>query len=56
VTEDDAPPQVTRVGAYAVCVDETSRLLLCRVAPFARSELPTDRMVGIAELAARLVL
>jgi ADP-ribose pyrophosphatase YjhB (NUDIX family) len=33
VTEDDEPPRVTRVGAYAVCVDEAGRLLLCRVAP-----------------------
>lgn len=29
----DAPRRVTRVGAYAVCLDEASRLLLCRIAP-----------------------
>jgi 8-oxo-dGTP diphosphatase len=33
VTEDAAPRRVTRVGAYAVCVDEASRILLCRLAP-----------------------
>ena len=29
----DEPPRVTRVAAYAVCVDETQRILLCRLAP-----------------------
>jgi len=29
---DSAPRQVTRVSAYAVCVDESRRLLLCRIA------------------------
>ena len=33
MTEGVTPPRVPRVGAYAVCVDEASRLLLCRVAP-----------------------
>jgi len=28
-----APRQVTRVSAYAVCVDGAHRLLLCRIAP-----------------------
>ena len=27
------PRQVTRASAYAVCVDEADRLLLCRIAP-----------------------
>jgi ADP-ribose pyrophosphatase YjhB (NUDIX family) len=27
------PRRVTRVSAYAVCVDEEDRLLLCRIAP-----------------------
>ncbi len=27
------PEQVTRISAYAVCVDEERRLLLCRIAP-----------------------
>ena len=26
-------PQVTRISAYAVCVDPADRLLLCRIAP-----------------------
>jgi 8-oxo-dGTP diphosphatase len=29
----DAPRQVTRVSAYAVCTDDEDRLLLCRIAP-----------------------
>lgn len=29
----DAPRQVTRVAAYAVCTDEDGRMLLCRIAP-----------------------
>lgn len=30
---DDGPPKVTRLSAYAVCVDEAQRILLCRIAP-----------------------
>jgi len=30
---DPGPPKVTRVSAYAVCVDEARRILLCRIAP-----------------------
>jgi 8-oxo-dGTP diphosphatase len=33
VTEPGAPRRVTRVSAYAVCVDEAGRVLLCRIAP-----------------------
>jgi ADP-ribose pyrophosphatase YjhB (NUDIX family) len=29
----DAVPQVTRLGAYAVAVDDEARILLCRIAP-----------------------
>ncbi len=29
----EAPRQVTRISAYAVCVDESDRLLLSRIAP-----------------------
>ncbi|HEX2766492.1 MAG TPA: NUDIX domain-containing protein [Candidatus Limnocylindria bacterium] len=29
----DAPRRVTRVSAYAVCLDDDARLLLCRIAP-----------------------
>ena len=30
----DAPRRrITRIGAYAVCVDESERILLCRIAP-----------------------
>jgi 8-oxo-dGTP diphosphatase len=29
----DGPPRVTRVAAYAVCLDDQDRLLLCRIAP-----------------------
>lgn len=29
----DPPRRVTRVSAYAVCVDEHRRILLCRIAP-----------------------
>jgi 8-oxo-dGTP diphosphatase len=32
VTEP-GPPKVTRVAAYAVCVDDEQRILLCRIAP-----------------------
>jgi len=30
---DAGPPQITRVSAYAVCLDEADRILLCRIAP-----------------------
>ena len=30
---DPGPPKVTRISAYAVCVDEARRILLCRIAP-----------------------
>ena len=30
---DAGPPKVTRISAYAVCVDEGQRILLCRIAP-----------------------
>lgn len=33
MTDARAPRQVTRVSAYAVCVDESARLLLVRIAP-----------------------
>ena len=33
MTEGGAPRRFTRVSAYAVCVDEAGRLLLCRIAP-----------------------
>lgn len=34
MTDDPgAPRRVTRVSAYAVCVDEANRILLCRIAP-----------------------
>jgi len=29
----DEPQRVTRVSAYAICVDDAERLLLCRIAP-----------------------
>ena len=30
---DPGPPKVTRLSAYAVCVDDGQRILLCRIAP-----------------------
>jgi len=41
---DAGPRRVTRASAYAVCLDDADRILLCRIAP------------GFAELAVRLVL
>lgn len=32
VTEPAPAPGRTRIGAYAICVDETDRILLCRLA------------------------
>ena len=33
MTEGAAPRRITRVSAYAVCVDVDERILLCRIAP-----------------------
>jgi 8-oxo-dGTP pyrophosphatase MutT (NUDIX family) len=33
VTEPAAPAGRTRIGAYAICLDERDRILLCRLAP-----------------------
>lgn len=29
----ELPPGVTRIAAYALCIDDTDRILLCRLAP-----------------------
>ncbi len=36
---DAGPRQVTRVSAYAVCLDEADRILLCRIAPGATASM-----------------
>ena len=33
MTEGNAARRVTRVSAYAVCIEEEDRILLCRIAP-----------------------
>jgi 8-oxo-dGTP diphosphatase len=33
VNEGGAPRRVTRISAYAVCLDHAGRILLCRIAP-----------------------
>jgi ADP-ribose pyrophosphatase YjhB (NUDIX family) len=35
---NDEPTRVLRIAAYAVCVDEAARILLCRLAPGATRE------------------